>query len=529
MTTQHEVVVPADRIAADPEPATLIALLARAATEFGGREFLRFSAGSMTFAAADELTSRLANHLIDLGIRPGDRVAIMMPNRIGWPLSWLAALKAGAVVVPINSAYMSADLEFVLRDSGAKLVLTVADYRDLVDEVVRMLDTVQGVLDFEDLDEVLATCSSQTPAIDVTADSLANLQYTSGTTGFPKACMLTHDYWVRMGWVAAGMAGLDDQDVVLTAQPFSYIDPQWNTAMCLTAGVPLVVLPKFSASGFWPSVREHRATIFYVLGTMPVLLLKQPPTEDDLDNAVRLVLCSGIPAARHAELEQRWGAPWREAYGMTESGVDLISPVDDVDVVGSGSMGRPVPTKKVRIVDAEGAAVPDGEVGELVVRGKPLMLGYWNQPEVTAQTIRAGWLHTGDLARRDENGRYYLVGRLKDMVRRGGENVSCAEVERALEQHDAVLATAVVPVPDELFGEEVKAFIRLIPGIEPTADTAAEILDDVRTRLARFKVPRFVEFVDEFPMTPSERIAKAKLQARQDHDPGVTFDLQSVR
>lgn len=522
----HLPVVPSDRIAADPSPSTLVGLLERSATEYAGREFLRFASGSMTFGEVDELTSRLAHHLRSLGIEPGDRVAIMMPNVIGWPVSWLAALKAGAVVVPINSAYMKADLEFVLQDSGAKLVLTVADYLELVAQVAQNLSTVDHVLDFDSLDDALAASSTQALDVEITADTLANLQYTSGTTGFPKACMLTHDYWVRLGWVAAGMAEVDEHDVVLTAQPYSYIDPQWNTAMCLTAGVPLVVLPKFSASGMWPAVREHGATIFYVLGTMPVLLLKQPETAEDRNNSVRLVLCSGIPADRHAELEQRWGAPWREAYGMTESGVDLISPIGDVEAVGGGSMGRPVPTKEAQIVDPSGAVVPDGETGELVVRGKPQMLGYWNQPAATAQTIRDGWLHTGDVAKRDADGRFYLVGRLKDMVRRGGENVACAEVERALEHHAAVLATAVVPVPDELFGEEVKAFVRLVPGSEPTRATAEAIIADVRSRLARFKVPRFIEFVDDFPMTPSERVAKAKLH---DRPPGVTFDFPTTR
>lgn len=528
MSTPDQTAVSRERVAAAPAPTTLPALLARASSEFGEREFLRFASGSLSFAEVDELTSRLANHMIGLGLTPGDRVAIMMPNVIGWPVGWLAVLKAGGVVAPVNSSYMKADLDFVLRDCGAKIVLTSSDYRALVDEVAGALDHVKYVLDFDALGEVISASSPVAPDVAVDAESLANLQYTSGTTGFPKACMLTQDYWVRMGWMTAGLVELTDRDVALTAQPFSYIDPLWNTAMCLAAGIPLVVLPKFSASGFWPSVREHGATIFYVLGTMPILLLKQPRSEHDLEHDVRIVLCSGIPVESHAALEQRWGAPWREAYGMTETGVDLAS-IGDEATVGSGSMGRPVETKEVQLVDVDGAVVGAGEVGELVVRGKPLMVGYWNQPEVTAQTIRDGWLHTGDLARRDEEGRFYLVGRLKDMIRRGGENIACAEVEAALDQNPLVMASAVVPVPDELFGEEVKAFIQLSAGAHPTVATAESIIDTVRGRLARFKVPRFVEFVGDFPMTPSERIAKSKLIARSVEMPGDSFDTQIAR
>ncbi len=517
-------VVSRDAVAQDPPVPTLIALLEAAAADTPEREFLRFEDRTMTFAEVDRQTSQIAGYLASLGVRPGDRVAIMLPNVIGWPLGWLSIQRAGAVTVPVNAAYRTADVAHVLRDSGARVVLTLPEHRGTIEEAGVELDRV---LDVEEA--IAASAGHSAPEASITADSLANLQYTSGTTGFPKACMLTQDYWVRMGWLTAGLAGLTEDDVALTAQPFSYIDPQWNTAMCLTARIPLVVLPRFSASGFWPDVRRHRATLFYVLGTMPMLLLKQPPSAQDLDNDVRLVLCSGIVPDVHAELEGRWGAPWREAYGMTESGADLVSPVEDTATVGSGAMGIPVPTKEVRVVDDQGNQVPDGEPGELVVRGAPMMLGYWNLPDATARTIVDGWLHTGDVAVRDVDGRYRLVGRLKDMVRRGGENIASAEVEGVISQHADVHSSAVVAVPDELFGEEVKVFVRLQPGVQADQDTAIRLVDHARQRLAKFKVPRFVEFVTEFPMTPSERVAKPALVARSAEQPGPNFDLNNSR
>ncbi|MGV9864580.1 class I adenylate-forming enzyme family protein [Rhodococcus koreensis] len=519
-----------DRMAVDPPIDTLVGLLAIQALRYPDREFLRFAEGSWTFGEIDDWTSRLAQRLVcGDGVREGDRVAIMLPNVVQWPVAWLAILAAGGVAVPINSSYQRADLEFVLRDSGARVIVTDAEHTPLVEQVRAANADLADVriVEAPSCDE-LAQYPADRPGVAISGETLANLQYTSGTTGFPKACMLTHDYWVRLGWVCASAAGLGADDVALTSQPFSYMDPQWNTSLCLTIGAPLVVLPRFSASGFMADVRRHRATFCYVLGSMPTLLFKQEPSPQDRDNDLRLVLCSAIPVALHAELEQRWGAPWREIFGMTESGVDLVSLPERTADVGSGRLGQPVPTKQVRVVDPQGGEVTEGESGELITSGRPMMLGYWNRPEDTAQVLRDGWLHTGDVAVR-EAGSYRLVGRIKDMVRRGGENIASAEVERVLERDDTVVAAAVVGVPDELFGEEVKAFVQLATGADESRGAAERIVDGARTQLARFKVPRYVEFVADFPRTPSERVSKPALKARSAERPGITYDLQPPR
>ncbi|MFE5501240.1 AMP-binding protein [Amycolatopsis japonica] len=509
----------------DPAVPTLAELLSRRAKDSPAREFLRFGERSWSFAEIDDWTSRLAHRLIEVdGVRPGERVAIMLPNVVHWPVAWLAVLKAGAVAVPINCSYQRADLVFVLRDSGARVVCTDAERSVLIRESaagedVRVLDVA---------DDGAESFPATPPPVTIDGGVLANLQYTSGTTGFPKACMLTHDYWVRLGWICAAATGLGTDDVLLTAQPFSYMDPQWNTALALTVGAPLVVLPRFSASTFMADVRRHRATFFYVLGSMPTLLFKQPLRPEDRDNDLRLVFCSGIPSGLHAELEERWGAPWREVYGMTESGIDLFSPFDDPGAVGSGSLGNPVPTKQVRVVSPDGTESPDGEPGELIIAGTPMMNGYWSRPEDTARVLRDGWLHTGDVVVRQDRG-IRLVGRIKDMVRRGGENVASVEVEAALERDDLVVSAAVVAEPDEIFGEEVKAFVRLAAGVPAVRATAERIVERAGKELARFKVPRYVEFVADFPRTPSERVSKPALKARAAADPGVTYDLGARR
>jgi acyl-CoA synthetase (AMP-forming)/AMP-acid ligase II/enoyl-CoA hydratase/carnithine racemase len=523
-------VVRPEQLGDDPPIGTLAGLLADRARRSPDREFLRFGEGSWTFGEVDAWTSRLAHRLLATDrVRPGDRVAILLPNVVQWPVAWLAALKAGAVAVPVNSSYRAADLAFVLGDSGARLVLTDAEHAALVSEVAAADEALRDVQVVDVTTDGSDGFPATAPEVDVMAGTLANLQYTSGTTGFPKACMLTHDYWTRLGWACAGITGLGEQDVLLTAQPFSYIDPMWNTALALTVGAPLVVLPRFSASGFFADVRRHRATFFYVLGSMPTLLHKQPPSPEDRDNDLRLVLCSGIPTALHAQLEERWGAPWREVYGMTESGIDLFSPFDDGAAVGSGSLGGPVPTKRARVAGPDGEDVPAGEPGELLVSGTPMMLGYWNRPQDTARVLRDGWLHTGDLVVRREDGGLQLVGRIKDMVRRGGENVACKEVEAALEADDAVVATAVVAEPDEVLGEEVKAFVQLAAGVPEDRATAERLVARVAEGLARFKVPRYVEFVADFPRTPSERVAKPALLARAAERPGVVHDVRPPR
>ena len=508
-----------DRARSSPDPSwrTIGELVGDAAQRFADREFLRFPGASLSFAGAHAASSRLAHVLIAHGVRPGDRVAIMMGNVPDWPLSWFAIGKAGAVAVPVNARYREADLGFVLADSAAVMALATDELAGLVRAVAAATGTVREVLTPTQLTSELGAARASDPVVPLEPDGIANFQYTSGTTGFPKACMLSHDYWLRTGWLTAIEAELRAGDVMLMAQAFSYMDPQWASLMCLMGGCPLVVLPRFSASGFWNSVREHRATLIYVLGAMPMLMFAQPASALDRDHRMRLVLCSGIVSDLHRKFEERWGVPWRELYGSTESGLDLAVPPGATQTVGTGAMGRPPPGKQVRIGDEADDTLPDGEVGQILIQGKPMMTGYWNHPDSTERAFRGGWYHSGDLGYRDTAGWIHHAGRLKDMIRRGGENISAAEVEHVLALHPAVSAAALVPIPDEVFGEVPKAFVQLRTGYEASTEIAVSLLEHLRGKLARFKVPAYLEFVEAFPMTPSARIEKRKLLGR-DHD-----------
>ena len=508
---------------ASPLWRTIPELVSARVASHGARELLRFEGRRASVVDVHDRSARLAAVLRSLQVRRGDRVALLLPNGIEFPVAWLAVVQAGAIVVPVSTKLRETDRLHILRDSGASLAVASAEYAPALtadrDRCTALREVVvlgpPGAHDGMALERALAA-ASPLAADPAEPDDLVTIQYTSGTTGLPKGCSLTHAYWLELGarmWRAATWAR---EDVALTAQPFYYMDPVWNLVLCLLAGIPLVILPRFSASTFWRSVRDQDVTFFYCLGTMPTLLLKQPADPAvDRGHRVRFVLCSGIPQQLHAAIEERWGCPWRETYGTTELGVVTLAPLDDRAGVGSGELGPVVPGKEIRIADADGADVLDDSVGELLVRGRGLMSGYWSQPEATAAWRRGGWAHTGDLVRRDAAGRLRLVGRLKDMIRRGGENVSAVEVETVLCEHPGVRAAACIPVPDALRGEEVKAFVQLAPGESPATLPPPALLAHVRARLADFKVPRYVEYVDELPLTPSERVAKHELLARK--------------
>lgn len=510
-------------------------LLRQRAEVMPDRELLRFQGRAATYGEIEERSTKLASALAALGLATGDRVAIMLPNGIDFPVVWLAVAKAGCVVVPVNVQYRDADLTHVLRDAGVRAIVVGLEQFPQVDAVrsrcptlhhVSLLASPPAGCHAVDLHQMAAVAHPTMELESVNPQDLVTIQYTSGTTGFPKGCLLTHEYWLRLATAVRDYAAIDRNDVLLTAQPFTYMDPTWNVLVAMLAAAPLVVLPRFSASTFWQSVRNEGVTFFYCLGTMPLYLMKQPPNPAvERNHRVRLVMCSGIPPTMHAVFEERWACPWREVYGTTELGAVLFVPASDDTSVGTGAMGRPVPGREVRVVDEAGAEVEPGTIGELVVRGSGIMLGYHGDAEATARWRRSGWAHTGDLVYRDDRGYYHLVGRIKDMIRRAGENIAAAEIEAALCEHPSVRAAACIPVPDELRGEEVKAFIQLQPGQSPASVPPAQLASFMQDRVAAFKVPRFYEYVDQFPMTPSERIAKSELLAAKTDQRAGAYDV----
>jgi carnitine-CoA ligase len=498
-------------------------LLEAAAQKHQDKTLFIYEGQKLSYAEVDRRVNRVANALRSIGISKGDKVSVMLPNGFEFPITWLALAKLGAVMVPTNINYKEHDLAYILSDSDASAIVIHQAFLQLLESIRPKLPLLNKVIVLGDApggyysyDELTESASDKFTIENVGENDLLNIQYTSGTTGFPKGCMLTHRYWLLIGITASEQYQAVPEDVDLTAQPFYYMDPQWNTVLCMMMGIPLVIMHRFSPSKFWQTVKENNVTWFYVLGTMPFYLLKQEENPElERNHQLRFVLCSGIVPQFHAVFEQRWNVPWREVYGMTETGGDLFVPLEDNESVGTGAMGAVISTKEAKVVDSNGREVSDGEIGELIIRGEPIMLGYWKKPEATAETIVDGWLHTGDLVVKDKKGYFHWTGRLKDMIRRSGENISAVEVEGVLMEHAKIKLAACVPVPDKLRGEEVKAYIVLQAGESRDTVPPESIVAFAKQKLAYFKVPRYIEYVADLPRTPSERIEKHKLIAAQ--------------
>ena len=463
--------------------------------------------------------TRLASSLSRLGLNKGTHVAVMMPNISAFPVTWLALARLGAVMVPVNVRYTTSELGYVLTDSEAEFlvidsallgIFNALETRPaaLTDEriVVHGEGGDPGAHRWHDL--VAKGTSGYAPPWSVTADDLMNIQYTSGTTGFPKGCMQPQLYWLTMGRVAAHRDGLELKNILI-AQPFFYMDPQWLSLMAMEQGGTTYVAAQPSITRFMDWV--HRYQIHFCI--FPELVYRQPEKPDDGKSALRRIATYGHTKSIHADLQRRFNVVAREGFGMTEVGSALSVPFEATHMVGSGVCGVPSAFRACRVVDEQGNDVEQGEIGELVVRGPGIFKGYYKKPEANAASFFGEWFRTGDLFFQDSTGYFTIVGRLKDMIRRSGENIAAREVEAALVTIEGVEDAAAVPVRDPDRGEEVKAYVVLKPGYSRDKVTPDVILSEAARTLAAFKVPRYLEYVEELPRTPSQKIKKDVLKA----------------
>ncbi|MBV9821306.1 MAG: AMP-binding protein [Actinobacteria bacterium] len=505
--------------------------LARTAARFPDRDaVVEFATGRrLSYAEFDSRVDELARGLLAHRVAVGDRVGIWAPNCVDWMLVQYATARAGVILVNINPAYRSHELSYVLKQSGISVLFSAvehkgSDYRAMVDEVRPDCPELREVIYLGGPDwHRLVADGESVPAADLAAvaerldmDDPINIQYTSGTTGFPKGATLSHHNILNNGFLVGEGCGYTEVDRVCVPVPFYHCFGMVLGNLAATTHGACVVIP---AAGFDPAatlgaVQAERCTSLYGVPTMFIAeLALEKFAEFDL-SSLRTGIMAGSPCP--VEVMKRVIAEMGMAevticYGMTEtSPVSTQTRADDSLDRRTATVGRVHPHVEVKVIDpATGRLVPRGETGELCTRGYSVMRGYWNLPEQTAEVLRDGWMHTGDLAVMDAEGYLAIVGRSKDMVIRGGENIYPREIEEFLYTHPDIEDVQVVGVPDERFGEELLAAVRLRAGAALTEDGVREFC---RGRLAHYKVPRYVRFVAEYPMTVTGKIQKFKIR-----------------
>ncbi|MFD5146065.1 AMP-binding protein [Streptomyces sp. NPDC058401] len=507
--------------------------LDRAVRGFPGRDALvdMASGRRWTYAEFAADVDALALGLLDLGIVKGDRVGIWAPNRPEWTMVQYATARIGAVLVTVNPAYRSHELEYVLRQSGIRLLVAAerfktSDYAAMIEEVgpgcpdlefTALLDgplwnSLQERGRRGDRAELLRAQAALSP------DDPVNIQYTSGTTGFPKGATLSHHNILNNAYFVGELCHYTEQDRVCIPVPFYHcFGMVMGNLACTSHGAAMVIpAPAFDPGATLAAVQAESCTSLYGVPTMFIAELAHPDFETYDLSSLRTGIMAGSPCPVEVmkEVIDRMGM--REVsicYGMTEtSPVSTQTRVDDSVERRVSTVGRVGPHLEVKVVDpATGRTVPRGEPGELCTRGYSVMLGYWDQPERTAEAVDAArWMHTGDLAVMDADGYLSITGRIKDMVIRGGENLYPREIEEFLHAHPDVMDVQVIGVPDPKYGEELMAWVRMREGAEPL--TAAAVRAYCEGRLAHFKIPRYVHVVEEFPMTVTGKIRKIEMR-----------------
>ncbi len=502
-------------------PQSVPELLALQAQRHGNRPFLHFEGQVYGYADLRERMERVGGALQRAGIGPGDKVAIMLENRPEFVFIWFALARIGAVEVPVNTAHKGELLAYVIDQADCRLVFVETALLPQIAALRARLPKLERVVVLDEPGaqgwDAFLREAPLAGAVTVRDADPAAILFTSGTTGPSKGAVLPHGYPLLLGRMISEQARYTESDRLLNALPLFHGNAQFlSTVPALVSGAQVVLARRFSASGFWDTVRRYGCTEFNYIGGIVSILLKAAPRPDDADNPLRVMIGAGAPRDRFAEFERRFGVQLLEGYGMSEIGVPISSLSDERL---AGSCGRPRSEYEVRVVDDDGNPVGPDTPGELLVRPRvrnAMLLEYYRMPEKTVEAWRDLWFHTGDYLQYDAQGWYYFVDRKKDAIRRRGENISSFEVERLVLAHPAVLECAAVAVPSELGEDEVLLCAVLRPG---AALDAGGLWAHCDAHMARFMVPRYLRFLERLPKTPTERVQKYLLRAA-----GVTAD-----
>lgn len=502
-----------------------------------GKTAYHFMGKDTSYAEFDQSVSMFASALQDLGIKKGDHIALLLGNTPHFLISLYATMRIGATAIPINPIYSPDEISYILHNSDAKAVIALDQLLPLVEKSATLFPAIENYVVCEmsaDIGERVAALSDKAKTkvklfsklietgrpdlkpISVDENETAVILYTSGTTGRPKGAMLTYKNLYSNARDVGDYLGFSENDRVVATLPVFHVFALTVVVNApLLKGATILLVPRFSPGDVFETIKEQQATIFAGVPTMYNFLYQYPEGNPADFSTIRVAISGGasLPVALLHNFEEKFNVKISEGYGLSEaSPVTCFNPFDRERV--PGSIGTNIINVVNKVVDEYGDEVPVGEVGELVVQGPNVMKGYYKMQEETAAAIRDGWLYTGDLARQDENGYFYIVDRKKDMIIVGGYNVYPREVEEVLFTHDDIVEAAVIGVPDSDFGEEVQAFVVLKKGAVADAEKLKAFCAN---RLAKYKVPKTIDFLDELPKNTTGKILRRSLkdQVRQ--------------
>ncbi len=511
----------------------LVSTVQQTAVEQPEKIAYHFMGKDTTYAEFDASVARLASALEALGVQKGDHVAFLLGNTPHFLLSLYATMRLGAIAIPINPIYTPDEISYIIHNSDAKIVVSIGQLLPLVEKAAAAFATVEHYVvceteeDTKDkvhalperlkekvhlFNELIMKKDHENVPVEVETDDTAIILYTSGTTGSPKGAMLTHGNLYSNACDVANYLGFQAGDRVVATLPVFHVFALTVVVNApLVRGAEILLIPRFIPADVFQTIREKKATVFAGVPTMYNFLYQFPGGKKEDFATVRFAISGGssLPVALLHNFEEKFDVRISEGYGLSEaSPVTCFNPIDRERV--PGSIGTSIMNVENKIVNELGEEVPNGEVGELIVRGPNVMKGYYNMPEETEVTLRDGWLYTGDLARKDESGYFYIVDRKKDLVIVGGYNVYPREVEEVLFEHRDVVEAAVIGVPDIDFGEVVYAFVVMKEGAREDEEA---LLNYCSKKLAKYKVPKHIDFLEELPKNTTGKILRRSLSA----------------
>ena len=480
----------------------------------------------------------IADALRNAGYGAGQRAAVLMGTCPENYLLKLALVRIGMSFVPINPDYRAAELAYVLEDSAAVLAIAGAGYEDLMRDGIAEAGSGAVLVAYEALLKALPPAPTALPGATITPESESSLLYTSGTTGKPKGCILSHDYELMVGgsYLRLGSPiALGPDDRVFNPLPAFHLNAGvLGVFGAMLTGAALIQPPRFSAATWWRDIAETRATIFHYLGVVISVLLADRNTGPEVVGDLRAGLGAGVEPVLHVEFERRFGVPLIEVWGMTEM-CRVISMETEPRMIDTRAFGRAFDGCEVQVWDEQNREVPRGTEGEMVLRHsaetprKGFFSGYLNKAEATREAWQGGWFHTGDTVRMDENGVLFFVDRKKNIIRRAGENIAAAEVENVLFEDPKVANVACVAAPDDIREEEVLAAIVLAKGIEASEAKAREIFDACFAKMAYYKPPGWILFVEALPVTGTQKVVKHEIFAKGQDPREGAFDFRALK